>query len=367
MDRLGTNQKVFVFDLGGGTLDVTLMEIGGSKVSMIQTNGDHHLGGKDWDDTLVLHVAKCFENEHGIDPIEDLHAAQELRAKATAAKEVLSQRSKTTIVCQCGGKSTRVQITRDEFERLTQEKVEECKDLCGVVLNDAKMSWNEVDTVLLVGGSTRMPMIRDMLARLTGKSINATEVNPDEAVALGAALHATLRKIREGSAETKPVAAALTRQYGSSAPAVEVNDGLSHHLGIIVQRTDEGNHVLVNHMMIEKMTPIPCTKTGDFGSPADNLPDVRIAVVEGLEHHQAEDDSLKFEDFTIGELFLKLPPGTRKGAKIVVTYKYNADQILKIHASGPDGRVFKADMKRKTLNDEEVTTATAAMQYLTVE
>ena len=155
IDRLGRNQNVFVFDLGGGTLDVTLMKIEGSTFDMIQTNGNHHLGGKDWDDALVLHVAKRFQSEHGINPLDDPHAGQELQLKATDAKEILSQRRKTTIVCGCGGKSTHVEITRNDFERLTQEKLEQCKDLCEVVLDDAKMSWNEVDTVLLVGGATQ--------------------------------------------------------------------------------------------------------------------------------------------------------------------------------------------------------------------
>ena len=365
IDRLGQDQNVFVFDLGGGTFDVTLMEISGSTFRMLQTNGDHRLGGKDWDDLIAVHVASRFEAEHGVNPLNDGHAAQELQLNATSAKEVLSKRAKTWIVCGLEGKTTRVELTREEFEALARPKVEKCKQLCEVVLNDARLTWQDIGTVLLVGGSTRMPMIQNMLADLTGKSLNPQELNPDEAVALGAALHGTLRQIRDQPASAQPLAAALTQRYGSAD--VEIIDGATHSLGVIVHRGGaEGKRV--NHVMIDKMEPIPCTKTdGGFGVHAANQECVVLRVVQGLAHGRAEDRGLKFDTYAIGECVLELPPGTPRGAQVIITYKYNHDQTLEVEAVGPDGRVAKISINRGTLDADAVTSATSALQRLSVE
>src|SRR6185436_321871 len=160
LDKLDDNQTVFVFDLGGGTFDVTLMRIEGHRLEMIATNGDHRLGGKDWDDVIVNHVAEEFDRAHGENPLLDLQSYQDLQSRALAAKIHLSSRPRTSIVHSHNGKSVKVELTREEFELKTRHLVEKCKTICEMVLQEANMEWKDVNKVLLVGGMTRMPMVR---------------------------------------------------------------------------------------------------------------------------------------------------------------------------------------------------------------
>src|SRR6267378_4413114 len=164
LDKLAENHTVFVFDLGGGTFDVTIMRIEGHRIEMLATNGDHRLGGKDWDDVIVNHVAEEFDRAHGENPLLDLQSYQDLQSRALAAKIQLSSRPRTTIVHNHNGKSIKVELTREEFELKTRHLVEKCKTICEIVLQEAKMNWSDIDKVLLVGGMTRMPMVRDMVA-----------------------------------------------------------------------------------------------------------------------------------------------------------------------------------------------------------
>ncbi len=364
VDKLGQDQRVFVFDLGGGTFDVTLMEIIGSTIRMIQTNGNHRLGGKDWDDKIAVHVATAFEAEHGSDPLEDVHAAQELQLEATAAKETLSKRQKTTIVCGSGGKTTRVELTREGFEDLTRDLVDQCRELCDMVLTDATMTWRDIDTVLLVGGSTRMPMIQEMVRGISCKDINPQEVNPDDAVALGAAIHAALREIEDEPDENAGVAEAIKERYGASA--IRVIDGASHSLGVVLVGSDERTEY--NHVMIEKMTEVPCARDQrDLWTVVENQSKVVFRVVQGLDDRQEETSEIRFADYQIAEMVLPLPRGLPKHAPLHLTYKYNTDQTLEVTATGPDGTVKRAQINRSTLGDREVTQATVHMQRMEVE
>src|SRR4051812_4751281 len=196
LDKLGEDQTVFVFDLGGGTFDVTIMKIENHKLDIIATNGDHRLGGKDWDDIIVNFVAEEFDKEHGENPLLDLQSYQDLQSRALAAKIQLSSRPRTTIVHSHNGKSVKVELTREQFETRTRHLIEKCKTICEIVLEEAKLGWSDVQKVLLVGGMTRMPMVREMIAHLSGASL-VDEVNPDEAVAVGAAVQAVLSLLQE--------------------------------------------------------------------------------------------------------------------------------------------------------------------------
>ena len=152
IDIHGSDQTCFVFDLGGGTFDVTIMKVSGSNLEMIATSGDHRLGGKDWDDKIITYVAQQFEEEHSENPLQDLHAYQDIQKNAISAKVELSRRPRARIVCQYNGKSSRVEVTKEKFEELTADLVERCSSLCDVVLSEASMSWSDIDVVLLVGG-----------------------------------------------------------------------------------------------------------------------------------------------------------------------------------------------------------------------
>ena len=377
IDLHGSDQTAFVFDLGGGTFDVTIMRgVSGSKMEMIATNGDHRLGGKDWDDKIITYVAQIFEDEHGENPLTDLHTYQDIQLNAISAKESLSRRQKARIVCNYNGKSSRVELTREKFDELTSDLVERCSAMCDVVLAEAGMTWIDIDVVLLVGGSTRMPMVQEMISNISGKDIDPREVNPDDVVALGAAIQGTLRQIEEvvieGTSETATEEdipdAVVDRFIGPDGGlTVTVTDGATHNLGIVLHKeTTEGNEGYI-YTMIPKMTPVPCEMEDQFGTLVDNQTSLLVQVIQGLEQNQQEDELIKFENHKLGECTLQLPSGLPKGAPIDVTYKYNLDQTLEVTAVGPDGRTANVTIERETLDEAGVAEAIAHRQTLKIE
>src|SRR5262249_36666329 len=177
--------RVLVFDLGGGTFDVTIVEIQGSHFKALATDGDVQLGGKDWDERVMALVAERFRQLSREDPRDNPFTCQELSLAAEAAKRTLTERKKATIHVNHLGSRLKVEVSREEFEEATAALVERTRMTTEIVVRQAGLSWEAIDRVLLVGGATRMPMIRGMLRNLTGKEPEAS-VSPDEAVALGA-------------------------------------------------------------------------------------------------------------------------------------------------------------------------------------
>src|SRR3954468_8005198 len=163
LDKLDSNQTVFVFDLGGGTFDVTIMKIEDHHIRMMASNGDHRLGGKDWDDLIVNWVAEEFDKIHGENPLMDLQSYQDLYTRALTAKIQLSSRTRTTIVHSYNGKSVKLEITRDEFEKRARHLIEKTKTICEIVMQEAGLTWPAIDRILLTGGMTRMPSVREMM------------------------------------------------------------------------------------------------------------------------------------------------------------------------------------------------------------
>src|SRR5580700_3235518 len=196
LDKLDSNQTVFVFDLGGGTFDVTIMKIETHHIRMMASNGDHRLGGKDWDDIIVNWVADEFDKVHGENPLLDLQSYQDLYNRALAAKLQLSSRSSTTLVHNFNGKSIKLEITRDQFEKRCSHLLEKCKTICEIVMQEAKLNWSHINHVLLTGGMSRMPSVRTMIQEISQTSI-ADDVSPDEAVSIGAAAQAILALLKE--------------------------------------------------------------------------------------------------------------------------------------------------------------------------
>ena len=360
IDLIGEDQTVFVFDLGGGTFDVTIMNVSGSELKMLATDGDHRLGGKDWDDRIIEYVAESFQLEHGVDPLEDSQAYQNIQHFSIEGKEYLSKLDNCHIHCSYDGKGHQVELTKEKFEELTADLVEQCKSTCEKVLTEAKMTWDDIDTVLLVGGSTRMPTVRDMIAEISGKEINPTEVNPDEAVAHGAAIYATIliEKIEEEEGDTP------NEPDSEGNIKINVIDGATHNLGLTPVNDDGEQYI---HVMIPKMTEIPCEVVDTFGTVEDNTTAVLIEVVEGLEEGLLKKDIPDFEDSKLGECLLDgLPPNQPKGYPITVTYKYNKDQTLEVKAEEANGAEAQVTIKRKTLNEDEVKESTQHVQALKV-
>ena len=370
VDQLNSEQTVFVFDLGGGTFDVTVMKISESKVQMLATDGDQRLGGKDWDDKIIQHVAEIFENEHGEKPLEDLATYQDFQSRAIEAKHVLSKKQKTTIVCGYNGNFINVELTREKFEELTVELVKKCRDTCTKVLSESEIAWEDIDTLLLVGGSTRMPMVQEMIAAISGKADNPQRVNPDEAVALGAAIQGTFHQLIDPDPTVAENISEETRRkyYGPHGISMTVIDGATHNLGIVIVN-DQREKII--HLMIPKMTPVPCEVSDRFGTVEANMNSVLIEVVQALEQDQLVAELVTagtFDDeYKIGECTLELPSGLPKGAPIDVTYKYNDDQILEVRAKGPDGRTVNAEFESKVLGEDEVEQAATELKRLEFE
>lgn len=351
LNQLGKEQTVFVFDLGGGTFDVTVIKIEMNNISMIGTNGDHRLGGKDWDDALIKYVSQCFEAEHGIDPLDDPQASQDLSNRAVQAKIMLSQRPKTKIFCTYAGKTLTVEITKEKFEELTSVLVGKCRSLSEYVLNEVNLGWDDIDTVLLAGGSTRMPMIKNMLTQLTKKTL-CEDLNPDECVALGAAYQAGLLGLEDDKITSN---AALNR-----LKKVKINLINSHSLSTILWSTKDSCEYL--HRMIPKSTLVPKIKTDRFYTIADNQTSVRIRVVEG-ESEAVEDAKI------IGECLLDGLPPRPKGQEVEVSYHYNENGMLEVNARDTaTGINAKTTIDRKSgLTQEQVKQETQYLQNISVE
>ena len=385
IERLGGNRRVLVFDLGGGTFDVTLMEIKGISFRTIASDGNAELGGKDWDDRLLNHIAEQFAERFGQDPRDDPRPYQDLYERCLAAKISLSSKPKAVFPVNFKGHRMIAQVTRDEFNEMCADLVDQCADTCELVLEKARMSWEHLDEVLLVGGSTRMPMIREMLNRLSGQKVDPTKVNPDECVALGAALAGVLRHRpnhpalllhrqnlakraranRTGgrSNSLQPARPSLTPKptpsrpgnfetptpyfnrggnarnpmaASPSMPGLQAGANSSPgYLGLPpVQITDATSHplgiiVLNRHhqervyTLIPEATPVPCEKSGRFAYAFDNMTAIRVEVTEGVGTTR---DAVK----VIGEVVLEDLPPRPRGTPIQVVYRYNINQMLEI-------------------------------------
>jgi len=304
--NIGKDMKVLVFDLGGGTFDVTLAEIVGKDINVIATNGDHQLGGKDWDEALISHISERFQEKHGVDPLEDVAAYHDLRQKCVSAKLSLSRRPKVNLFFDFNGQILREEVTRELFVELTSPLLARCKALTEDVLQDAKASGNDVEVVLLAGGSTRMPMVRQLIQTMFQKAA-ATDINPDECVALGAALTAALESAKL-SGEAPPV-------------DIRTHDVTSHSLGMVVFKDGQ----LKNSQIIRRNTRIPCERTrDDYVTSHDKQSTMDLWLVQGESEMPLECNALgHFE-------FYGLPARSAGETRLAVTFKYNENGIVEV-------------------------------------
>ena len=352
--HLGKNRRMLVFDLGGGTFDVTVMEIRGTTLRTLASDGNAELGGKDWDDRLLSHVAEQFRDKFGLDPRDDPLPYQELYERCLHAKISLSTKPRAVIPVNFRGHRMVVQVTRAEFEEMCSDLFEQCIDTSKIVMDKSKITWDAVDEIVLVGGSTRMPMIRDNLVALSGGKPVSKGINPDEGVALGAALagvfrhqpnhtalkahRASITRARRGTSKTlPPVPKRTARLKPVSAPKpaglqkLTVQDASSHAMGIVVLDARHNERV-VN--LIPESSPLPVEKRGRFAYAYDNMTAVRVEVTEGT-------GVARGEVTVIGEVILeKLPPRVR-GTPIDVIYRYTENQILEVHVIDVETRALR--------------------------
>jgi molecular chaperone DnaK len=298
-------EKICVFDLGGGTFDVSILEVGDEMVEVLSTNGDTHLGGDDFDETLINFVADRFKNENGIDLRKDPMALQRLREAAEKAKKELSQQPTTDInlpfitADQTGAKHLQMNVTRAEFERLIDPLVERCRRPVEQALRDAKLSPKDIDEVVLVGGSTRVPKVVDFVRQQFGGKEPHKGVNPDEVVSVGAAIQGGI--------------------IGGDVKEMVLLDVTPLSLGI---ETEGG----IMTTLIERNTTIPVEKKEVFSTAADSQTAVTVSVFQG-ERKMARDNRL------LGQFNLDgIPPAPRGVPQIEVSFDIDVNGILKVSA-----------------------------------
>ena len=312
LDNVSTaNERILVYDLGGGTFDVTVLEIDGDTYRALATDGDVQLGGKDFDQRIVDAVADAFLAEHGLDPRSDPQDAAQLWIDAESVKRALSKRNKMTLVCSHAGIRMRQEITRTMLEELTSALLSRTETTTELVMKQAGLEWTDVGRILLVGGSSRMPMVEEMLRRLSGKEPDRSQ-SADEAVAHGAALYAGM------------LMADRTSNQRQTLRLVNVN---SHSLG--VAGTDPVTGERVNKILIPKNTTLPCRKTEQFQTARANQATVQVTVVEG--ESQRPDQCI-----ILGKCLIRdLPPNLPKGSRVDVEYQYNASGRISVTARVP--------------------------------
>jgi molecular chaperone DnaK len=299
LERLATG-RIFVFDLGGGTFDVTVMNASHGNFEVVATDGDRNLGGYDFDNALMLHVAENIRNQGGPDVLDDTVLEFDLREKCVQAKHDLSA-VETASIYVTG--TIRVDITRSDFERLTRALLDRTEVVAGGVLDDARLTWADIDHILLVGGSTRMPMVREMIERISGKR-PVTGVDPDEAVALGAAIVAATVEAAE---------------RGERGPA-SYRDATSKSMGIVAVDPDR-NFLRYNSIIIRQNQPIPVEQSELYSTVDHHQREVLLEVTEGNEEDLMHTTILTTQH-------LALPPGLPRDSPLKVTMSYSLDQMI---------------------------------------
>ncbi|GAA2328829.1 Hsp70 family protein [Dactylosporangium salmoneum] len=305
-DTAGT---FLVYDLGGGTFDVTVMRTEGGELRVLAIQGDRNLGGFDFDNVLMGLINDRIVAEGGADLFDDEHATAMLRERTELAKHSLTTVERARVVLTVGGRNHNIVVTRAEFEEAAQGLLNRTRGLTEIALEDAGLTWADIDKVLLVGGSTRMPMVRRMVEAEAGKPAERG-INPDELVVLGAAVQA---RLEEAAGEPGGPVPTVDGQ-----PIPPVAEATSHGLGTLARNPVTGR--MENTVIIPRNSRIPAQQQGFFTTVVDNQEEVAVEITQG--------DDIDPEGVQILDTKVVKLPSYPSGAPIAVTYAYDIDQTV---------------------------------------
>ena len=312
ISRIVGLQTVLVYDLGGGTFDVSVVQVEGKKINVLATDGNALLGGIDWDKCLMRWLDAQFSLKYSIKPSESEIGIEFLRKEAEDLKHSLSTRAKVNVRLTYQGKPLKTEITRAEFEEMTAHLLDRSRFTVRKVMKDSGIEWIELDRILLVGGSTRMPMVTEMLKKESGIDPDAS-VSADEVVAHGAAIYAST------------LLESTDTEGGLDFPSI--TDVNAHNLGVL--GTEKATGRRVGHVMIPRNTPLPASQVTRFQTIRDNQPSVAVEVIEG-------GNSSGLNATPIGRCVIdKLPPNLPAGTPVDVAFRYDTDGLIHIEAIMP--------------------------------
>jgi len=317
--ELADEQRIMVYDLGGGTFDLSLVSYQKNEVNVIASSGDLHLGGIDWNQTLLDAIAKQFVKEFKTDPRKDPHSLQFLALEVENAKRSLTVRPKAALTCQHAGSRKSYQVEQTQFESLTKNLVERTCDITQQMLKDNKMGWAHVDVILTVGGASRMPMIRNGLKKLGGRTLN-TSLSPDQSISHGATYYAGMLLTNSDFAKS-----ILNEEASARLASIKQQSVNARDMGILVR---DQNDKRIPHYLIPVNTPLPVSVSQTFGTVQPNQKRVHLRIVES--GTIADQECVELGTCVIEDLSPNLP----ENSQIEVTISY--DEQAQVHVSAKD-------------------------------
>jgi molecular chaperone DnaK len=332
--ELAEAQRILVYDLGGGTFDLSLVRYQKNEVSVIASSGDLRLGGIDWNQALQEAIADQFRTEFSADPRNDSQSLQSLALEVEQAKRSLSVRPKAALICQHGGHRKTFQVQQEQFEKLTKSLVEKTAGITKRLLKDCKMGWAHVDAVLTIGGASRMPMIRKRLKEMSGRTLNMS-LSPDLSIAYGASYYAGMLLTNDKFAQS-----ILNKSASQRLAQIRQQSVNARELGILVR--DSNSNTRVPHYLIPANSPLPAFCVRNFGTVIPNQRRVHLQIVES-------GTSLDQPFVKLGECIIDdLPPDLPEESEIAVTIRY--DEQAKVHVSAKEvvsGKIASTEIIRQ--------------------
>ncbi|MHC4882162.1 MAG: Hsp70 family protein [Planctomycetota bacterium] len=309
------NGRVLVYDLGGGTFDVTILDIDGQEINIVCSQGDHALGGVDFDKKIIELFEEAYRKEHNAELIQNEQDRAKYEDEAEDVKKTLSRRNSVRKILYGAAGSVRVEITREQYVKAIEPLIARTEILIEVALEEAKSAVSDIQKVLLVGGSTRMPVVQQRLKDKFGFEPEIA-VNVDECVSLGAAIHAGLTLLRDNPKK-------VSKGIATGLKEVRLRDVCNHSYGTICAPIDEetGRHVIRNSIILQKNTPLPCEATQTFYTMSEGQTELQATITQG------EDEDPDFVNKIATEIFT-LPPDRPANQPIHVRYSYDVNQRM---------------------------------------